>query len=44
VAFRPPELEKYFILDLDYKILLPLKGEKNLKQAKRSGNCGIFKF
>jgi len=31
-------LEKYFVLDLDYKILLPLKGEQNLKQDKRGGN------
>ena len=31
-------LEKYFVLNLDYKILLPLKGEQNLKQDKRGGN------
>ena len=26
-------LEKYFVLDLDYKILLPLKGEQNTKEV-----------
>jgi hypothetical protein len=31
-------LEKYFVLDLDYKILLLPKEEQNLKQDKRGGN------